>query len=545
MVARHLESLGLRTWYAPRDVPFGDEWPKTVAEAIRTSSSMVLLFESQADASIDVMREITIADRNHVPILWLRCEQIDPRGLEYYLASRQGYDWLEAGSPVPSILIDTVRQFAEDSPGRSLGRDAQDSNAASRSGSLDALGTSRSGNVEAWPLPDVDSMVGEISEFRSWCQELESSIEYAGYLATSPNRNVQYRAALRLGWYFREIDWNASIRFHAFAYKLQPNKFTKGALQESLWHSGRHAQALGLFFEGPRNRDWQSQALAMAEVLLGQGRPDLARQVYEHLLKQRTGVKASLGMAKTFEVSGRREEAIESYKWVQAQGRPGTVGEARQGLARLTNSRSRSKIRLRSGDLPLINRDALPEGMVDANEDGFSMENYIVSLDDVQRRALRFAAFIAAEVLYRGPHLDRVGYPVPRAFPDYILSDSANVPEKLVPQLLPVHSPPFHSLLSGIAGHQDIRLSESEGRKVSAAFADRVRSLSSGAQVPAMALREDCFNMATVVLHGHSWLGEARSEAASLLQLAGQRFVGGNFGIEATKHLRDALLQRA
>lgn len=94
-VARYLARHGVDTWYAPRDIPAGAVWDEAIYRAIRDSDALVLLFDSSADTSKHVKREISIADAAEIPIRWLRLENVQPQKLGYYLSSTQWIDWLD------------------------------------------------------------------------------------------------------------------------------------------------------------------------------------------------------------------------------------------------------------------------------------------------------------------------------------------------------------------------------------------------------------------------------------------------------------------
>src|SRR5215468_4000183 len=53
-----LEAAGIRCWIAPRDIPFGTEWPEAIVDAIDRSAVMVLIFSSHANQSKQVGREV-------------------------------------------------------------------------------------------------------------------------------------------------------------------------------------------------------------------------------------------------------------------------------------------------------------------------------------------------------------------------------------------------------------------------------------------------------------------------------------------------------
>lgn len=118
-VARYLQRHGIEAWYAPRNIPPGAAWDEAIVSAIRASEALVLLFDSSADASRHIKREIHTADEYGIPIRWLRLEQIQPSGLEYYLGLTQWIDWLDARDEALEQLVNSLPGHSPDNEGRS------------------------------------------------------------------------------------------------------------------------------------------------------------------------------------------------------------------------------------------------------------------------------------------------------------------------------------------------------------------------------------------------------------------------------------------
>jgi hypothetical protein len=92
-VCEALERLGVTCWIAPRNVPPGEPWPAAIAEAIRTSSGLVLLLSAHTERSRQICREVELADRAALPIITFRLEEVEPpRTLEYFLTNLQWID---------------------------------------------------------------------------------------------------------------------------------------------------------------------------------------------------------------------------------------------------------------------------------------------------------------------------------------------------------------------------------------------------------------------------------------------------------------------
>ena len=62
-VCTALEHGGVVCWIAPRNVPPGEPWPAAIAEAIRTSSTLLLLLSAHTERSRQISRELELADR--------------------------------------------------------------------------------------------------------------------------------------------------------------------------------------------------------------------------------------------------------------------------------------------------------------------------------------------------------------------------------------------------------------------------------------------------------------------------------------------------
>jgi TIR domain len=88
-----LESQGIRCWIAPRDIIHGSEWGASIIGGIEACKVMVLIFSAEANASIQVRREVERALSKGLILLPFRIENVSPEGaLEYALSSTQWFD---------------------------------------------------------------------------------------------------------------------------------------------------------------------------------------------------------------------------------------------------------------------------------------------------------------------------------------------------------------------------------------------------------------------------------------------------------------------
>ena len=94
-VERALTARGVRCWIAPRDIPPGEPFDRSVHRAIVDCDAMLLLFCSQSEKSRHIKRELILADDLGKSIIPLRLERIDPVELSYHLADSQWIDWMD------------------------------------------------------------------------------------------------------------------------------------------------------------------------------------------------------------------------------------------------------------------------------------------------------------------------------------------------------------------------------------------------------------------------------------------------------------------
>jgi basic membrane protein A len=96
VVSAH-EKVGIRCWYAPRDIPPGADWADAITKAIEECSLMVLIFSGSANGSQRVLDELNFAIKKGKPVLPFRVEDLEPTGaMELHLSSRH---WLDAYHP--------------------------------------------------------------------------------------------------------------------------------------------------------------------------------------------------------------------------------------------------------------------------------------------------------------------------------------------------------------------------------------------------------------------------------------------------------------
>ncbi len=103
-----LEREHIQCWIAPRDIPAGREWATAIVEAIQACCAFVMVLSSNSKNAKQISREAELADRQGIPIITFRIEDVQPPpGLMYFLGNVQ---WLDGfGSQFDSALAQLVR----------------------------------------------------------------------------------------------------------------------------------------------------------------------------------------------------------------------------------------------------------------------------------------------------------------------------------------------------------------------------------------------------------------------------------------------------
>src|SRR5271156_4178977 len=84
-VCAKLDSLGIRSWIAPRDIRPGMSWGNAIVDAIQSARLMLLIFSSHANESLQISHELELAVSKGLVVVPIRVEQVMPSGnLEYF-----------------------------------------------------------------------------------------------------------------------------------------------------------------------------------------------------------------------------------------------------------------------------------------------------------------------------------------------------------------------------------------------------------------------------------------------------------------------------
>ena len=93
-VCAHLESRGLRCWYAPRDIQPGADWAESIIAGLNGARVMVLIYTDFSNESEQVLREVAYAADNGIVIIPFRLSGNKPKErLGTYLRPTH---WLDA-----------------------------------------------------------------------------------------------------------------------------------------------------------------------------------------------------------------------------------------------------------------------------------------------------------------------------------------------------------------------------------------------------------------------------------------------------------------
>ncbi|WP_299321396.1 TIR domain-containing protein [Parasphingopyxis sp.] len=112
--ARHLKEVlernGVQGWMAPDDIDPGVAFDQAIIEQVEKSDLIVLLFCSQSDQSRHVKRELMMAEDRKKLIYPVRLEDIDAKGLAYWLNDYQWIDWIDRRDATIERLIATIKR---------------------------------------------------------------------------------------------------------------------------------------------------------------------------------------------------------------------------------------------------------------------------------------------------------------------------------------------------------------------------------------------------------------------------------------------------
>lgn len=117
-VCKAIESRGTKCWISCRDVKPGENYQEAIVRAIRSARTMVLVFSDAANNSDEIKKELSLASKNHVPVMALRIEDVEPSdAFAYELSTRQWLDAFEGWDQSIDTLVETVHHLSPSEPG--------------------------------------------------------------------------------------------------------------------------------------------------------------------------------------------------------------------------------------------------------------------------------------------------------------------------------------------------------------------------------------------------------------------------------------------
>lgn len=104
----YLEEKGIRCWIAPRDIPGGVKYGKSIIMGVKTCKIMVVLFNNNANDSEGVETEVERAFHYKLTLIPFKLDQTIPSdSLEFSFGS---FQWLDASKGNPEDCFDLLYQ---------------------------------------------------------------------------------------------------------------------------------------------------------------------------------------------------------------------------------------------------------------------------------------------------------------------------------------------------------------------------------------------------------------------------------------------------
>ena len=104
----YLEEKGIRCWIAPRDIPGGVKYGKSIIMGVKTCKILVVLFNNSANASEGVETEVERAFHYKLTLIPFKLDETIPSdSLEFSFGS---FQWLDASKGNPEDHFDLLYQ---------------------------------------------------------------------------------------------------------------------------------------------------------------------------------------------------------------------------------------------------------------------------------------------------------------------------------------------------------------------------------------------------------------------------------------------------
>ena len=112
-VCKALERRGTKCWISSRDVHPGENYQEAIVRAIRSARAMVLVFSEAANNSDEIKKELSLASKQHLSLMALRIEDVEPSdAFAYELSTRQWIDAFESWDKSIDSLVRHIKQVS-------------------------------------------------------------------------------------------------------------------------------------------------------------------------------------------------------------------------------------------------------------------------------------------------------------------------------------------------------------------------------------------------------------------------------------------------
>jgi len=131
LICEALEDRGIGCWISSRDVKPGENFQAAIVQAIRVTKAMILVFSGNANNSDEIKKEIVLAGQNHLVVIPVRVEDVQPNdALAYEFATRQWVDLFADWEQAMHRLLEQLQTIAGVIPTTGFGEAAPSTAAA-------------------------------------------------------------------------------------------------------------------------------------------------------------------------------------------------------------------------------------------------------------------------------------------------------------------------------------------------------------------------------------------------------------------------------
>ncbi|MFO1129165.1 MAG: SUMF1/EgtB/PvdO family nonheme iron enzyme [Rhodospirillales bacterium] len=120
-VWRELQLFHIPCWISSRHIQPGDDFQLSIVSAMERAKICVLIFSAHADQSVEVKKELTVANHMGLAIIPVRIEETQASGaMRYQLANRQCVDLFVDWDDGMARLVAAIRAYLRSSPASPL-----------------------------------------------------------------------------------------------------------------------------------------------------------------------------------------------------------------------------------------------------------------------------------------------------------------------------------------------------------------------------------------------------------------------------------------